>query len=207
MNAEKAAVPQLPGVRELKSAIVPRPITFAGVSPSGAIGVVATLLIAASVWALSMLWSPGDKDGAGVVTSAAMPAKSPIAEPLPPATSEAGLAGLTAAAPSAAAPPGHRIRLSDNFAEIRLHRSALPPGGNALEWWTEAASAKPGIDYVPQGRAKWTFAKGEKSASFFIKLIPKASRAQSEVFYLAVAEVGHGGAGRIERTAIWLPAT
>jgi hypothetical protein len=97
--------------------------------------------------------------------------------------------------------------LSDNFAEIRLHRSALTQGGSALEWWTEAASAKPGIDYVPQGRATWTFAKGENSASLFIKLIPKASRAQSQVFYLAVAEVGHGATGRIARTAIWLPAT
>ncbi len=218
MNAEKAAVRQLPGVRELKSATAPRPITFASLSSSRAIGVCATLLITACVCALAMVLSPSDKVGAGVVTSAAMPATAPIAAPPAAAKDEAGLPGLTPAAapapsvtapaaPSAAAPPTHRIRLSDNFAEIRLHRSALAAGGNALEWWTEAASAKPGIDYVPQGRAKWTFAKGENSASFFIKLIPKASRAQSQVFYLAVAEVGHGTTGRIERTPIWLPAT
>jgi hypothetical protein len=145
-----------------------------------------------------------------------MPAKSPLADPLPEANGEAGATGAAAAAapsvtppaaPSAAAPASHRIRLSDKFAEIRLHRSALTPAGNALEWWTEAASARPGIDYVPQGKATWSFAKGENSASFFIKLIPKASRAQSEVFYLAVAEVGHGATGRVARTAIWLPAT
>ena len=208
MNAERTAIRQLPSVRELKSAIAPRPITFAWVSPSRAIGLLATLLITASVWVLSLALSPSDKVGAGVVTSVAISAKSAIADPLPAAKDEPGPSGLAAAAaPPAAAPPSHRIRLSDNFAEIRLHRSALTPGGNALEWWTEAASAKPGIDYVPQGKATWTFAKGENSASFFIKLIPKASRAQSEVFYLAVAEVGHGATGRIERTAIWLPAT
>jgi hypothetical protein len=224
MNAEKAAIRQLPGVREFKSAIASRPATFAWPSPSRAIGVFATLLITASVWVVSMVMSPGDKVGAGAVTSsavdtaavatAAMPAKPPITDPLAaPGKQEAGFSGLAAAAvtqpaaQSMAAPPSHRIRLSNNFAEIRLHRSARTPGGNALEWWTEAASAKPGIDYVPQRRATWTFAKGENSASLFIKLIPKATRAQSEMFYLAVAEVGRGATGRIERTAIWLPAT
>jgi tRNA A-37 threonylcarbamoyl transferase component Bud32 len=221
MNAERAAVRQLPGVRELKSAIAPRRISFAWPRPSRAIGLFATLLITASVWVVSVVLSPSDKVGAGVVTSGAvntgeMPAKSPLADPLPEANGEAGATGAAAAAapsvtppaaPSAAAPASHRIRLSDKFAEIRLHRSALTPAGNALEWWTEAASARPGIDYVPQGKATWSFAKGENSASFFIKLIPKASRAQSEVFYLAVAEVGHGATGRVARTAIWLPAT
>jgi hypothetical protein len=206
MNVEKAAVPQLPGVRELKSAIAPRPLTFAWPPPSRAIGVFATLLITACVWVVSVVLSPSDKVGAGVVTpvdvnTAAVTAKSPLADPLP----EASVSPPPTA--PAVAPPSHRIRLSEKFAEIRLHRSALTPSGKALEWWTEAASAKPGIDYVPQGRATWSFAKGENSASFFIKLIPKASRAQSEVFYLAVAEVGDGARGRVARTAIWLPAT
>jgi hypothetical protein len=209
MNAEKEAMPQLPGVRELKPAISPQPITFAWASPFRAIGVLATLLITSSVWVFSMVLSPSDKVGAGVVTTASIAAKSPVADTPPAAKDEPGPSGLAAAAatPPVAAPPSHRIRLSDNFAEIRLNRSALTPAGNALEWWTEAASAKPGIDYVPQGKATWAFAKGENSASFFIKLIPNASRAQSEVFYLAVAEVGHGTTGRIARTAIWLPAT
>jgi serine/threonine protein kinase len=212
MNTEGGAIRQLTGVRELQSAVAARPTLFTWVSPSKAIGVFATLLITASLWVLSMAFSSSDKVGAGVVTSASLPARPPVADPVPEVKDEPGppapaAAAAAAEASPAAPPPSHRIRLSDNFAEIRLHRSSLAARGNAVEWWTEAASAKPGIDYVPQGKAKWTFAKGENSASFFIKLIPKASRAQSEVFYLAVAEVGHGGTGRIERTAIWLPAT
>jgi serine/threonine protein kinase len=207
MNAERAAVPQLPGVRELMSAPATRPITLQWPPPARAIGVFATLLITACVWVVSVVVSPREKVA---VTTASMPAESPIADP--PSKGEGAAAAAAPAvtrphAPAAAAPPSHRIRLSDKFAEIRLHRSALTPGGKALEWWTEAASAKPGIDYVPQGRATWSFPKGEDSASFFIKLIPKASRAQSEVFYLAVAEVGHGATRRVARTAIWLPAT
>lgn len=215
MNAERDAVPRLPDVRDLKSMTVPRPRAPASSSPTRALSVFATVLITASIWVLSVVVSPSDKVGAGVVTPAAMSAKSPAADPPFAAGTGEGGAGLAAAAgpaaatpaPGAAVPAGHRIRLSGNFAEIRLHRSALAPGSDALVWWTEAASAKPGVDYVPQGKASWSFAKGEKSASFFIKLIPKASRAQSEVFYLAVAEAGHGANGPIARTAIWLPAS
>jgi serine/threonine protein kinase len=213
MNVEKGAMRRLPGVHELNSAIAPRPPTLAWVSPTRAMGALATLLVMASVWMLFMAFSRSDMVGAGGIASIPTAAKSPIADPAGPAaapeaaTEAAPAATLPAASPPTVALPSHRIRLSDKFAEIRLHRSALTPGGSAVEWWTEAASAKPGIDYVPQGRAKWTFAKGENSASFFIKLIPKATRAQSQVFYLAVAEVGRGASGRIERTAIWLPAT
>jgi len=211
MNAERAAVRGLPPIGDLKSTAVRRPRPSTQVSPSRALSVLASVLITAFIWVLSVVVSPTDKVGAGSVTPAAMSSKSAAADPLAAAKIEAGGSEVAAAAvlpaPGASVPPGHRIRLSDNFAEIRLHRSALTAGGNALEWWTEAASAKPGVDYVPQGRATWAFAKGENSASFFIKLIPKATRARSEVFYLAVAEVGHGATGRVARTAIWLPAT
>ncbi len=212
LNAERAAVGRLPNVRDLKATSEPRPRARASLFPSKPIGVLASVLLTASVWLLSVVVSPSDKVGAGVVTPGAMSAKSPAVDPPAVAKNEAGgraNAATDAAptAPGADVPARHKIRLSDNFAEIRLHRTALTPGNDALVWWTEAASAKPGIDYVPQSKARWAFAKGENSASFFIKLIPKASRSQSEVFYLAVAEVGHGVTGRVARTAIWLPAT
>ena len=87
MNVERAAIRQLPGVRELKSAIAPRPGTFAWVSSSRAIGALATVLITASVWVFSAVLSPGEKVGAGVVTSVAMSAKSPPAADVLPAES------------------------------------------------------------------------------------------------------------------------
>jgi hypothetical protein len=73
-------------------------------------------------------------------------------------------------------------------------------------WWTEASSAKPGIDYVHQGKAIQSFPKGKSSTSFFVKLVPKSSRTQPEVFYIAIAEAGRSASsGQVARAAVWLP--
>jgi serine/threonine protein kinase len=104
--------------------------------------------------------------------------------------------------------PNYKIRPGENFAEIRVHRSSRLDDDAAFVWWTEAASAKPGIDYVHQGKATLSIPKGKRSATFFIKLVPNASRAQSEVFYIAIAEAGRGSSlGQIAHAAIWLPTT
>jgi serine/threonine protein kinase len=102
----------------------------------------------------------------------------------------------------------YRIRSGENFAEIRVRRSSPQRAGDAaFVWWTEAASAKPGIDYVQQGKVTQLIRRGKNSTSFFIKLLPTASRTQDQVFYIAIAEPGSGGPSRIERTAVWLPPT
>jgi hypothetical protein len=104
--------------------------------------------------------------------------------------------------------PNYKIRPGENFAEIRVHRSSRLDDDAAFVWWTEAASAKPGIDFVHQGKATLSIPKGKRSATFFIKLVPNASRAQSEVFYIAIAEAGRGSSlGQIAHAAIWLPTT
>ena len=102
----------------------------------------------------------------------------------------------------------YRIRSGENFAEIRVHRSSRLPRDTTFIWWTEAASAKPGIDYVHQGKVTQLIPKGRNSTSFFIKLLPTASRSQDEVFYIAIAEAGPGASsGRVERAAVTLPPT
>jgi serine/threonine protein kinase len=102
----------------------------------------------------------------------------------------------------------YRIRSGENFAEIRVRRSSQQRAGDtAFVWWTEAASAKPGIDYVQQGKVTQLIPRGKNFTSFFIKLLPTASRSQDQVFYIAIAEPGSGGPSRIERTAVWLPPT
>jgi serine/threonine protein kinase len=99
----------------------------------------------------------------------------------------------------------YRVRSGERFAEIRVHRSSLG-SDTPFVWWTEAASAKPGIDYVHQGKVVQSFPKGKSSTSFFVKLVPKASRAQPEVFYIAIADAGHGAASsKVARAAVWLP--
>jgi hypothetical protein len=102
----------------------------------------------------------------------------------------------------------YRIRPGEKFAEIRVYRSSRLNDDTAFVWWTEPASAKPGIDYVHQGKVTQSIPKGKRSTSFFIKLVPNASRTQSEVFYIAIAEAGRGSSlGQVAHAAIWLPTT
>ena len=111
--------------------------------------------------------------------------------------------------PIVVAARNYRIRSGENFAEIRVHRSSQQlRGDTAFVWWTEAASAKPGVDYVQQGKVTQLIPRGKNSTSFFIKLLPTASRSQDEMFYIAIAGAGSSGAsGRVERAAVWLPPT
>jgi serine/threonine protein kinase len=100
----------------------------------------------------------------------------------------------------------YTVRSGERFAEIRVHRSSRLGSDAPFVWWTEGASAKPGIDYVHQGKAIQSFPKGKNSTSFFVKLVPTASRTQPEVFYIAITGVGRGASsGQIERAAVWLP--
>jgi hypothetical protein len=101
---------------------------------------------------------------------------------------------------------GYRVRSGEHFAEIRVHRSTRSGGDTRFVWWTESASAKPGIDYVPQAKVTQSFPKGKSSTSFFVKLVPNASRAQPEVFYVAIAEAHQASSlSRVARATIWLP--
>jgi serine/threonine protein kinase len=101
----------------------------------------------------------------------------------------------------------YTVRSGQRFAEIRVHRSARLDSDTPFVWWTEAASAKPGIDYVQQGQAIQSIPKGKNSTSFFVKLVPTSSRTQPEVFYIAIATAGLGASsGHVTRAAVWLPA-
>jgi serine/threonine protein kinase len=101
----------------------------------------------------------------------------------------------------------YTVRSGERFAEIRVHRSSRLGSDTPFVWWTEAASAKPGIDYVHQGKAIQSFPKGKSSTSFFVKLVPKASRTQPEVFYIAIAAAGRGAlSDQVARAAVWLPS-
>jgi serine/threonine protein kinase len=99
------------------------------------------------------------------------------------------------------------VHPGERFAEIRVHRSSGLQDEVSFVWWTEAASAKPGVDYVPQQKVTQTFPKGRSSTSFFVKLLPKASRIRPEVFYVAIGDAAGGPSlGQIVHTAVWLPS-
>ena len=59
-----------------------------------------------------------------------------------------------------------QVRSDDHFAEIRLHRNLLEKN-SSFTWWTEPATAKPGVDYVPESVAIQTFPAGYRSTRLY----------------------------------------
>jgi serine/threonine protein kinase len=109
--------------------------------------------------------------------------------------------------PVAISASDYEVRPGERFAEIRVHRSAGLRDEVPFVWWTEAASAKPGVDYVPQPKVTQRFPKGRSSTSFFVKLLPGSSRIRPEVFYVAIGDAAGGPSlGQIVHTAVWLPS-
>jgi serine/threonine protein kinase len=101
----------------------------------------------------------------------------------------------------------YRVEPGQHFAEIRVHRPVRAGNDAALTWWTEPASAKPGVDYVGQAKVSQAFPKGQDAMSVFVKLLPRAKRRQSEVFYVAVADKGDQRAEQITHTTVRLPSS
>jgi serine/threonine protein kinase len=94
-----------------------------------------------------------------------------------------------------------------DFVEIRIRRSAGSAGDARFNWWTEAASAQPGTDFVPQEPVTRDFASGTRTASLFVKVLPNDSRKRPEVFYVDVADLSNGNhPPPIERVAVALAA-
>jgi serine/threonine protein kinase len=231
LNTGRTAAAQLPGARDLESAPAdPQPATSL---PATAL--FAALLICVAAW-VSVARLAGKTISGDVVVPAAAKNPHLVSGPVP-ATETARPPGKPPAASAAmddgprdavAAPSqpaknakhevnrsnlpkvssdNYRVRAGERFAEIRVHRSSRLGSDGPFVWWTEAASAKPGIDYVHQGKAIQSFPKGKNSTSFFVKLVPKSSRTQPEVFYIAIAEAGRGAMpGQVARAAVWLPS-
>ena len=183
----------------------------------------AVFSILISVAAISMLFvrlAPGGKVSGAALSVAAINEKTSRAQSTAAQASaqsvETGAGPELPSAPIAPQPaPSHGISImpseyqvqpGQHFAEIRLHRPPNARGDAALTWWTEPASAKPGIDYVSQARVSQTFPKGQDSMSVFVKLLPKAKRAEAEVFYVAVADQNAKSPRQIAHTVVRLPS-
>ena len=102
-------------------------------------------------------------------------------------------------------PNGLEVSRGQHFAEIRVHRNRSKRKDGPFVWWTEAASAKPGIDYVQQPKVVQSFPAGKDSASVFVKLLPRESKAPGGVFYIAVADKESTGNGQVSQAEIRLP--
>jgi serine/threonine protein kinase len=182
----------------------------------------AVFSILVSIAAVSLLFvrmAPGGKVSGEAISAAAISGRTAgttqTGEP-----SFASAPSLTSAQPTAPAqsiashgtpllPSEYQVQPGQHFAEIRVHRPAHALGDAPLTWWTEPASAKPGVDYVNQAKVSQSFPKGQDSMSVFVKLLPGARRSQPGVFYIAVAGKGQGDrhAGQIVHTAVRLPSS
>jgi hypothetical protein len=98
-----------------------------------------------------------------------------------------------------------QVRSDDHFAEIRLHRNLLQKN-SSFTWWTEPATAKPDVDYVPEAVAIQTFPAGYRSTRLYVRLLPQSLRSQRSYFYIAIAQPGRREApATVIRRQIWLP--
>jgi len=189
--------------------------------------VFSVLLSIAAVSVLFVRMAPGGKVSGAALSTAAIPAAAtrevtalptqPGAAPGQPGAAPGNAPSSIAAQPVSAEssanhggpilPTQYQVQPGQHFAEIRVHRPAHEDGNAALTWWTEPDSAKPGVDYVSQGKVSQPFPKGQDSMSVFVKLLPKAKRREPEVFYVAVADKGAKQAGQIMHTAVRLPSS
>lgn len=100
-----------------------------------------------------------------------------------------------------------QVGSDDHFAEIRLHRNPQQKV-NSFTWWTEPATAKPGVDYVPEAVALQTFPGGYHTTRLYVRLLRRSLRAQRSYFTIAIAQAGLQQApATVIRRQIWLPAT
>ena len=81
-----------------------------------------------------------------------------------------------------------QVRSDDHFAEIRLHRNLLQKN-SSFTWWTEPATAKPDVDYVPEAVAIQTFPAGYRTTRLYVRLLPQSLRSQRSYFYIAISRV------------------
>ena len=60
-------------------------------------------------------------------------------------------------------------------------------------WWTEAASAKPDVDYAPLGRRVELIPKGRHTVTIFVPIISNPLRQQPTEFYVALGGLPDSG--------------
>jgi serine/threonine protein kinase len=228
LNPDSKEAQRLPNSKDLLPAL---PSTQ-GTSSLRTSAVLTLLAMTVAAWILFVRLAPGGRVNGEVVSSAA--SVSRVEEPR--AGIDPGIRDSSASSPFSLAPvapsPGkvssdssrtrsssqmnhptavsasdYEVRPGERFAEIRVHRSPELRGDVPFVWWTEAASAKPGVDYVQQTKVTQSLPSGKSSTSFFVKLLPGASRNRPEVFYVAIGDAAGGPSlGQIVHAAVWLPS-
>jgi hypothetical protein len=98
-----------------------------------------------------------------------------------------------------------QVRSTDHFAEIRVRRNLSQQDGG-FAWWTEPATAKPNVDYVPESVPSQSFPAGYRMTHLYVKLLPPLLRSRRSFFYIVIAQPGRNQEpASVIRRQIWLP--
>jgi len=193
----KADARESPSLRDIQNSVETR--RPAPQAPYFRLSIAATLLLITSVaWLLFVRLAPGGKVIGEALRAPTVKASSLPARPTPMVSPKADGAALS--------PPSAQAASRSRFAEVRVRRPAKASGEAPFVWWTEAASAKPGVDYVNQSKATQFFPAGRGSTSVFVKLLPRHTGNAPGVFYIAVAERADQNLLHVTHTAVRLPA-
>jgi hypothetical protein len=135
------------------------------------------------------------------VAGGAATQEAPPAGATPRATGDApDLEKIDLVSASYRLPPGAK------FAEIRVRRNRASPDRASFEWWTEAASALSGIDFVTQPPAKVTFLPGSRTASLFVKVLDDSARKRAAKFQVVIGGASKGTLLGVSRAEVTLTA-
>jgi hypothetical protein len=88
----------------------------------------------------------------------------------------------------------HIVRRNTHFLELPVWRSQSSADAGRFVWWTADASAKGGVDFVPQAPTAYKFPPGQRVASVFVKLLSHPGRHANTDFRVCLGR-GGGAAG------------
>ena len=77
-------------------------------------------------------------------------------------------------------------------AQITVVREPASSGEADFVWWTEAGGAKPGKDFVAQGRQKLTIPAAQDQVQFVVPIRANRARKHIELFYVRLGKLSDG---------------
>jgi hypothetical protein len=82
------------------------------------------------------------------------------------------------------------VAAGEPAARLVVRRLGNTDGELSFIWWTEAASARPDIDYAELGRRVEKIPSGADKITLFVPIISNPQRGQPSRFYVALDNTG-----------------
>jgi hypothetical protein len=132
---------------------------------------------------------------------------------VPPFATPVVAAPVVAAPVVAAATPrvafaaaSYDVAAGEPAARVVVRRVGSNGGETSFIWWTEAASARPDVDYAELGRRIERIPSGADKITLFVPIISNPRRDRPSSFYVALDNTGPAGAGASAAEGVVAPA-